>query len=321
MSGSTTDVLEIIIPESHAGIRLDKVLAKLFPAYSRSQLQQWLKEGRIQVDNQLPLLRQAAQGGEIVRVQVPVSGPSEWQAQDLPLKIVYEDKHLIVLDKPAGFVVHPGAGNPDGTLANALLYRFPETTNLPRAGVVHRLDKDTSGLLVVARTAIARQQLIRDLERHRVVRIYAAIVNGRMLAGGRITQPIGRHPRDRLRMAVNEKGKKAVTEFRVEKRFRAHTQLRVELETGRTHQIRVHFSHRGNPLLSDPRYGGRLRIPKGVSEELAVELRGFRRQALHAQELSFRHPDSGDRMTFSSALPDDLERLIVVLTADQALST
>ena len=204
MSGSTTDVLEIIIPESHAGIRLDKVLAKLFPAYSRSQLQQWLKEGRIQVDDHLPLLRQAAQGGEIVRVQVPVSDPSEWQAQDRPLKVVYEDEHLIVLDKPTGLVVHPGAGNPDGTLANALLYRFPETTNLPRAGVVHRLDKDTSGLLVVARTAIARQQLIRDLERHRVVRIYAAIVNGRILAGGRIIQPIGRHPRDRLRMAVNE---------------------------------------------------------------------------------------------------------------------
>jgi len=163
--------------------------------------------------------------------------------------------------------------------------------------------------------------LIRDLERHRVVRIYAAIVNGRILAGGRIIQPIGRHPRDRLRMAVNEKGKKAVTEFRVEKRFRAHTQLRVELETGRTHQIRVHFSHRGNPLLGDPRYGGRLRIPKGASEELATELRGFRRQALHAQELSFAHPDSGDRMTFSSPLPDDLERLIVILTADQAFST
>ena len=184
MAGSTTDVLEIIIPESQAGIRLDKVLAKLFPAYSRSQLQQWLKEGRIQVDDQLPLLRQAAQGGEIVRIQVPVSDPSEWQAQDLPLKVVHEDEHLVVLDKPTGLVVHPGAGNPDGTLANALLYRFPETTNLPRAGVVHRLDKDTSGLLVVARTAIARQQLIRDLEHHRVVRMYAAIVNGRILAGG-----------------------------------------------------------------------------------------------------------------------------------------
>ena len=318
MAESVPDMLQVIVPESEAGIRLDKVLARLFTDFSRSQLQQWLKEGRIRVGERVPALRESAHSGDVITLDLPIDKPSVWHAQALPLNIVYEDAHLAVVDKPAGMVVHPGAGNWDTTLANALLHRYPESAGLPRAGIVHRLDKDTSGLLVVARTPAIRQHLIRDLERHEVARVYSVVVNGRIIAGGHIVQPIGRHPRDRLRMAVHDKGKRAVTNYRVEQRFRAHTLLRVQLETGRTHQIRVHFAHTGNPLVGDPRYGGRLQLPKGASEALVLVLRGFKRQALHARELAFRHPHSGETMTFSSALPEDLEKLLAALLDDTA---
>jgi 23S rRNA pseudouridine1911/1915/1917 synthase len=309
-----------IIPLDAAGQRLDKVLAFLFPPYSRSQLQGWLREGRVTMDGLAPSKKQIVRGGERLHLLVPDETTQEWQPQSLPLQVVYEDSEIVVIDKPAGLVVHPGAGNPDRTLANAILHHYPENRMLARAGVIHRLDKETTGLLVVARTEGARQKLIKDLESRTIDRQYLALVHGRPIAGGTVDEPIGRHPRNRLRMAVSNKGKHAVTHFRLERRYDFHTLLRVQLDTGRTHQIRVHLAHTGFPLVGDPLYGGRSRIPPRASTELITLLRAFHRQALHATELSITHPISGKKLTWQSDLPKDFQQLLEVIPRQHSIS-
>ena len=304
------------VPDALAGMRLDRVLAELFPDYSRARLQQWMQEGRVSVDGLHPRPRDKARGGERVDLVAYVEPDTAWQAEERALDIVYQDADLLVINKPAGLVVHPAVGNRAGTLLNALLHHAPELALLPRAGIVHRLDKDTSGLLVVARTLEAHKRLVADLQARAVEREYEAIVYGVMTAGGRIDAPIGRHPTQRTRMAVREQGRAAVSHYRVLERFRAHTHVQVRLESGRTHQIRVHMAHIHHPLVGDPAYGGRLRLPPGGGAALAAALRGFRRQALHARRLALRHPASGEEMSWSAPLPADMTGLLADLRAD-----
>jgi 23S rRNA pseudouridine1911/1915/1917 synthase len=309
---------DTVIPPEMTGMRLDLALAKLFPEYSRARLQRWLQEGRISVDGSQPRPRDKVRGGERVTL---ASGEPEatliWEPEPIPLDIVYEDSDLIIINKPPGLVVHPGAGNRTGTLVNGLLAHDPGLAAVPRAGLVHRLDKDTSGLLVVARTLRAHHGLVKQLAARKMGREYEAVVSGIVTAGGEIRMPIGRHPLHRTRMAAREEGREAVTHYRVVERFRAHTWIRASLETGRTHQIRVHMAHIRHPLVGDPTYGGRLRIPSGCSEELNRALRHFKRQALHAARLSLVHPSSGERMEWSAPIPPDLAALIEALRADR----
>lgn len=263
--------------------------------------------------------RQLLVGGESVVIEAAVEVEVTAAPEDIALDIRFEDDDLLVLNKPAGLVVHPGAGNPAGTLLNALLHHSPALNELARAGIVHRLDKDTSGLMVVAKSIPAMTALVAMLSRHDVVRQYEAVVLGTMVAGGTVDAPIGRHHHDRLRQAVREDdegGKHAVTHYRLRERFRAHTLLQCSLETGRTHQIRVHMAHIGHPLVGDPLYGNGLRLPRKASEELIGGLRGFRRQALHAEKLAFEHPITGEAMAFEATRPDDMEALLGVLRAD-----
>ncbi|HXH04577.1 MAG TPA: 23S rRNA pseudouridine(1911/1915/1917) synthase RluD [Candidatus Competibacteraceae bacterium] len=309
--------IDCLIPESAAGQRLDQALAGLLTDHSRARLQEWLKSGRLTVDGRVLRPRDRVLGGEHVLGEVELQTETAAQPQDLPLDVRYEDADLIVLAKPAGMVVHPAAGNPDGTLVNALLHRYPELANLPRAGVVHRLDKDTSGLLVVARSPRAHTALVEQLQNRAMGREYLAVACGVMSAGGTVDQPIGRHGVDRQRMSVTPMGKSAVTHYRVLERFRAHTYLRVRLETGRTHQIRVHLAHIRYPLLGDPVYGGRLRLPPGMKPEHAAVLRAFRRQALHAARLTLQHPASGATLSWAAELPADMAELLQVLRQDQ----
>lgn len=311
-------LLTAIIPEEHAGRRLDQVLAELFPDYSRSRLQEWVKEGRVKVDGNLWRPRDKVMGGEAVELDAQPSpeAESQWRPEELPLNVVYADEHVIVINKPAGLVVHPGSGNLQGTMANALLAYAPELRHLPRAGVVHRLDKETSGLLVVARTLPARTRLVAQLQAREFLREYEAVAIGVMTAGGTVDAPIGRHPVDRKRMAVVPSGKPAVTHYRVVERFRTHTHVRVKLETGRTHQIRVHMAHIRYPLVGDPVYGGRLKLPPSASPELADTLRGFKRQALHAARLGFAHPATGEHVEWQAPLPEDMARLLELLRED-----
>ena len=284
------------IPPELAGQRVDRALASLLEGHSRSAVQQWISEGRITLDGAVPRRRDRLRGGERWEVRVPETEPAEWPAQEMPLAIVYEDDHLLVIDKPAGLVVHPGAGNPDGTLLNAVLCHDDSLRRLPRAGIVHRLDKETTGLLVLARTERARQSLIGQLASRAMHRRYCAVVTGVPVAGGTIDAPIGRHPRDRLRMAVTGRGKPAITRFRVREKYRAHALVEAVLESGRTHQIRVHLAWKGYPLAGDPLYGGHLRLPPHPAPELAATLRDFRRQALHAERLALVHPATGAEM-------------------------
>ncbi len=308
--------IRVRVPVDLAGMRLDRALAALLPDFSRSRLQQWLREGLVQVDRGPTRGRDRVRGGELVEVhgRLPVS--ERWEAQEIPVEVLYEDVDLLVVDKPAGLVVHPAAGNPDRTLVNALLHRDPDLARLPRSGIVHRLDKDTSGLLVVARTPRAHRSLVEQLREHAVVREYDAVATGVLTAGGTVDAPIGRDPRHRTRMAVVAGGRPAVTHFRVLARFRAHTHVRVRLETGRTHQVRVHLAHLRHPLAGDPVYGGRLRLPAGASPALVEALRAFRRQALHAARLELAHPADGAPMAWESPLPADLRGLLEALGAD-----
>ena len=299
-----------------AGQRLDQALAQLFSQYSRSRLQQWLRQGCVRVDGRQPRARDKVLGGEQIEIEAVLEAQGEWQAQPIELDIVYEDGAVIVLNKPAGLVVHPAAGNPEGTMLNALLHHDPELASVPRAGIVHRLDKDTSGLLVVARTLEAQKQLVEQLQARQFLREYLAVVNGVLTAGGTVEAPIGRHPVQRKRMAVVENGKPAVTHYRIEQRYRGHTLVRVTLETGRTHQIRVHMAHIHHPLVGDPVYGGRPRLPKGAGDELVAALRGFKRQALHASKLGFKHPIRGETVSWEQPLPEDMAKLIAVLEQD-----
>src|SRR5487761_1296942 len=314
----TTIRHEADVPLAAAGRRFDQALAEMFPDYSRSRLSGWIKSGAVTLDGAQAPPRQLLRGGEQVRLQVELENEVTSAPEDIALDIVHEDEHLLVLNKPAGLVVHPGAGNPAGTLLNALLHHDPKLAELPRAGIVHRLDKDTSGLMVVARALPTYTALVDLLSRHEVERQYEAVVMGTMVAGGTVDEPIGRSMGDRLRQAVRdeEDGRHAVTHYRLRERFRAHSLLQCQLETGRTHQIRVHLAHIGHPLIGDPLYGGGLKLPKGAAAELIAMLRGFRRQALHAEKLSFVHPASGEALSFSAERPADQGALIEALRAD-----
>ena len=317
---TSTVQLNLQIPDTEAGQRLDQALARLLPDYSRSRLKTWIEAGEVLVDGSIRRPRDKVNGGELVAVAGTVTEESTAEAQAIPLVMAYEDKHVFIVDKPAGLVVHPGAGNPDQTLQNALLSRDPELGRLPRAGIVHRLDKDTSGLLIVARSLKAHTALVRMLEAREIHREYEAICRGVMTAGGTIDAPIDRHPTDRVRMAIRDGGRDAVTHYRVIRRFRAHTHVRVQLETGRTHQIRVHLAHVNYPIVGDRVYGGRLALPKGATEELRTALREFPRQALHAARLQLAHPVTGKPLEAQAPLPGDMLGLLAVLAADLAVA-
>ncbi|MBY1011575.1 23S rRNA pseudouridine(1911/1915/1917) synthase RluD [Pseudomonas aeruginosa] len=299
------------------GQRLDQIAAQLFPEHSRSRLAGWIKDGRLTVDGAVLRPRDIVHSGAQLVLEAEQEAQGEWVAQDIELDIVYEDEHILVIDKPAGLVVHPAAGHQDGTLLNALLYHVPDIANVPRAGIVHRLDKDTTGLMVVAKTLEAHTKLVAQLQARSVSRIYEAIVIGVITSGGTIDAPIGRHGVQRQKMAVVDAGKVAVSHYRVLERFRAHTHTRVKLETGRTHQIRVHMSHIGYPLVGDPVYGGRFRIPPVASQTLVQTLREFPRQALHARFLELDHPATGVRMKWESPLPEDFLWLLSLLRQDR----
>lgn len=291
-------------------MRVDQALAELFPDFSRSRLQKWIKDGFVLVDGQKWRPKDSVIGGELIELLVAVDDETQWEAEPIALNIVYEDEQIIVINKPAGLVVHPGAGNKHGTLSNGLLHYFADIAIVPRAGIVHRLDKDTSGLLVVAKTLTAHKTLVEQLQKRDVKREYLALCNNVMTAGGTVDAPIGRHPTNRLRMAVRDNGKPAISHYRVEQRYRAHTLVRVNLDTGRTHQIRVHMAYIGYPLVGDVVYGGRLKIPPGSHEEFASALRNFKRQALHATSLGLQHPTSREWMQWQAEMPEDMQNLI-----------
>jgi len=313
---STEEKLAVVLPVDAAGLRLDQALARLLPQHSRASLQLWIRAERVQVEGRLPRASAKVRGGERVEILIPQTPAGDWAAQAIPLEIVYEDDDLLVINKPAGLVVHPGAGNPEGTMLNALLHHAPTLNKLARAGIVHRLDKETSGLLVVAKTEPARLDLIEQLKARTLKREYLALVQGLLVAGGTVDAPIGRHSQVRTRMAVNEGGRPAVSHYRVEKKYRAHTLLRVKLESGRTHQIRVHMAHLKHPLVGDPVYGGRLHLPKGASLGLIAALQGFKRQALHAARLGLVHPMTGKNVEWEAPMPDDMQALLKVLEKD-----
>ncbi len=304
------------VPTALAGMRLDRAAAELFPEHSRSRLQQWIDDGALTVDGQPGNAKRRLVGGEQLQLSVQPQASGEWAAEDLPLEIVHEDDDLIVIDKPVNLVVHPAAGHEQGTLVNALLHHDPSLAALPRCGIVHRIDKDTTGLLVVARTLEAHTALVRQLQDKSVWREYEAIATGIVARDGKVDAPIDRHPVDRKKMAVTVGGKPAVTHYTVLQRFRAHTRLRLKLETGRTHQIRVHMAHLKHPLVGDPQYGGRVLLPPHCDETLATALHDFPRQALHATRLGLVHPRSNEFMGWHSPLPDDMTVLLDLLASD-----
>ena len=314
----TPQELTSTVPDSAAGRRFDAVLAELFPDYSRSRLSSWIKSGDALLDGEQVRPRDPVRGGEAVSLRVVQEVQTHSEPEDIALDVLYEDAHVFVIDKPAGLVVHPGAGNPTGTLVNALLHRDPALNALPRAGIVHRLDKDTSGVMVVARTLPAHTALVEQLSARAVHRQYLAVVVGALVSGGTANLAIDRHPRDRIRMAVRDDGRDAVTHYRLRERFRAHTLLECRLETGRTHQIRVHMQHLKHPIIGDPLYGGPLKLPKGATPELVETLRGFKRQALHAETLEFAHPVGGEPVRCSALMPADMQALVAVLRDDSA---
>ena len=307
--------LQASVPPEMQGQRLDQVAARLFPEYSRSRLQAWIKKGELCVDGKPSRPREKISEGALIEVKAQLEQEVAWQAdEDIDLDVVHEDASILVLNKPAGLVVHPAAGHADGTLVNALLAHAPELAQLPRAGIVHRLDMDTSGIMVVAKTLAAHHHLVDQLQQRTVKREYCALCIGAMTGGGTVDAPMGRHPKQRKKMAVLAAGgKPAVTHYRIAQRFGHHTRLAVTLETGRTHQIRVHMAHRHNPLIGDAVYGGRPRIPKGASDVLIEALRGFPRQALHARVLGLLHPETSEPVQFECPLPEDMRQLIVVL--------
>ena len=298
----------LIVPDDYAGLRLDQALVKFFPEYSRSRLQEWIAQRQVKVDGEFATTRQKVWGGEKLEV-LPLSHPAEqpYQAENIALDIVYEDDALLVINKPVGLVVHPGSGNWEGTLLNALLHHAPQLASVPRAGIVHRLDKNTSGLLVVAKTVAAQTALVRQLEARSVHREYLALVHGELMRDGKVDAPIGRHPSQRIKMAVVESGKTAVTHYHIENRFPSCTLLRCRLETGRTHQIRVHMARIGHPLVGDRVY---LKGPQKCVPQLRALLNGFPRQALHATRLALEHPVSGEWMEWNAPLPQDMQQLL-----------
>jgi 23S rRNA pseudouridine1911/1915/1917 synthase len=309
---------QVALPPELAGRRLDQVLAQLLPQYSRTRIQRWIEEGAVRVNGLAGRARDVVVGGETATVEARLLPETGVAAEKLPIEIVHEDAAVLVLNKAPGVVVHPGAGNREHTLQNALLAHDAKLKRVPRAGLVHRIDKDTSGLLVVARTLEAQTALVKALAAHEVEREYLALCTGVMTGGATVDEPIGRHRTQRIKMAVRSDGRAAVTHFRIEKRFRAHTLARVRLETGRTHQIRVHLAHVGYPIVGDPVYGGRRRLPAGATPALKSALEAFQRQALHAERLSFTHPKSGKTVTYTAPLPADFVELLGALTRDLA---
>lgn len=316
MTAQDTAARTAVVPDAVSGRRFDAVLAELFPEFSRSRLAEWIKSGDALLDGRQVRPRDPVRGGETVTLTAVLEIQTRSEPEDIALDVLYEDEDVFVLNKPAGLVVHPGAGNPAGTLVNALLHRDPSLATLPRAGIVHRLDKDTSGVMVVARTLPAHTALVAQLSAREVHRQYLAVVVGSLVSGGTVNASIDRHPRDRLRQTVREDGREAVTHYRLRERFRAHTLLECRLETGRTHQIRVHMTHIKHPIIGDPLYGGPLKLPKGATSELVESLRGFKRQALHAETLEFVHPISGEPIRCSTPMPADMQALVATLRED-----
>ena len=306
--------IQIIIPKRMEGERLDIAIAEMFPEYSRSKITSLIKSGEAMINEKTFKPKDKAVGEEVVFLRLNQDSNNDWQAEDIPLNIIFEDEHIIVINKEPGLVTHPGSGNRNGTLANALLHYDPSLSKLDRAGIVHRLDKNTSGLMVVARNIKSQKYLVEQLQTHSIVREYSAIVYGHMISGGTIDEPIGRDPKDRVKQAVIRGGKEAKTHYRVINRFKNHTHVKAILETGRTHQIRVHLSHIGHSLIGDVIYGGKVRYPKKASDVLKNKLFDFRRQALHAKKLTLNHPDSGKLISFKVELPKDMKELVKVLS-------
>ena len=309
------NLLNIVIPDRLIGQRIDSALAVMLPDYSRSKITSWVRAGKALVNDKTFKAKEKVLGGEVVALTIEKEKTNAWLGEDIAIDVVYEDEDIIVVNKPVGLVTHPGAGNWTGTLANALLHYDPSLANLDRAGIVHRLDKNTSGLMVVARSELAQKNLVEQLQTHAVSREYSAIVYGHMISGGTVDAPIGRDPKDRIRQAVAEEGegKDALTHYRVIDRFAHHTHVKCILETGRTHQIRVHMAHIEHPLIADPMYGGKIRFPKKAEEALKDVLKGFNRQALHAKKLTLMHPISGEEMSWKAPLPKDLDDLLKAL--------
>lgn len=306
----------LTIPPTLAGNRLDIALTHLLPDYSRATIQRWIQQNEVTVNGSPARAKDKLQGNEQVVIQATPKKEPAWEAQSIALNVIAEDEAILVINKPAGMVVHPAPGHPNQTLLNAILHHAPGCQDLPRAGIIHRLDRDTSGLLVIAKTALALKSLSAQMRHRTITRLYQAVVTGTLISGGTIDQPVGRHPIQRKRMAITPTGRPAVSHYRIVEKFRSHTRLSVQLETGRTHQIRVHMAHIGHPLLGDPVYGGRLQLPKNPTPVLTTLLRTFRRQALHAEKLSLKHPTSGEIVNFEAPLPEDMLYLLRILRED-----
>jgi len=306
--------LASIIPPEYAGLRFDQALAKIFPSHSRQRLSKWVKAGFCLCDGRLTKPKEIVKGGESISICAPIEVIEEVVAQQMNLHIIHEDDEVLVLNKPANLVVHPAAGHNEGTLLNGLLHHCPQLANLPRAGIVHRLDKDTTGLMVVAKTLTAHTHLVAQMQSRQVERKYLALVNGLVTAGGKVDLPIGRHPKNRIKMAVCNDGKEAITHYRLKKRFLSFTLLDINLETGRTHQIRVHMAHIKHPIVGDPLYGTRMRFPKGADKEVIDLIINLKRQALHAQSLSFVHPKTYEKVQYCAPNPSDIAKLLENLT-------
>lgn len=306
----------IKVPNELGNKRFDQVAAQLFPDFSRARLQSWIKDGVLTVDGDTRKSKDKLIGGELLEINVVTQAEGEWLPEKMALQIVFEDDHIMIINKPMDMVVHPAAGNLTGTLLNGLLHHCPSLQDIPRAGIVHRLDKDTTGLMVVAKTLQAQNHLVSQLQSREMGREYEAIVQGVLTGGGTVKEPMARHVKDRTKMAVHPTGKDAVTHYRVLEKFPCHTHVRVKLETGRTHQIRVHMAHIQHPLAGDQTYGGRVRLPKGVSTVLRDVLREFPRQALHAKKLELHHPDTEKLMSWEVELPEDFKELLVALKYD-----
>jgi 23S rRNA pseudouridine1911/1915/1917 synthase len=307
----------LFISDEYSNERVDLVIAQLLPDYSRSQIQTWLKEGNILVNDAIVKPKTKCLGGEKIDIQAKMRTPLRYEPEKIALDIIYEDQDILIVNKPVGLVVHPGAGNFQHTLLNALLYHAPHLETLPRAGIIHRIDKNTSGLLAIAKSEVAYQALNAQLKKRTLTREYRAIVHGLMISGGSIDAPIGRHFKDRKRMAITDKGKDAITHYRIVEKYHAHTCLEVKLETGRTHQIRIHMKHLGYPIVGDQTYGKSYILAKGCSVALRDGLRHFKRQALHAYRLGLIHPQTHEAMSFIAPIPHDMEQLIQLLQEDK----
>lgn len=310
------DVFELTaqVPFSMSGLRFDQAASELFPDFSRSRLQSWIKDGQLKINGVIGKPKDKVIGGETLDLNAELEAQGDWQPEEISLNIVHEDDDLLIINKQAGLVVHPAAGNYTGTLVNALLNHIPELINLPRAGIVHRLDKETTGLMVVAKTLEAHTDLVAQLADRTVSREYEAVAVGAMTGGGTVNAPMGRHPIHRKLMAVlSSGGKRAVTHYRVATRFPHHTHIKVKLETGRTHQIRVHMAHIGFALVGDKTYGKSFKIPKGANTHLIEALKAFPRQALHAAKLGLEHPGTGEYTEWTAPIPEDFKGLLAAL--------